>query len=231
MDVHPQEKKHLKVLIHSQIFRCFFGWDFQRFAQLFELGWLSLLFFRSQRGGATVLNCCSAIAYFGATMCKAAVLLWPALLTLLRWTRRNRGNRKNCNEGCPLAKGLPLISVLSKTQHLGAGCALQVRKATKERTFCLLYLICSIRSFSIGWWLFMLQNARWKPPLIRVLSTRPPQFSFRCWTTFSGPRCLSIFTFGACSLLSACTWLKKRAFQDFSNTFHFQSLENNGRCD
>jgi len=84
------------------------------FAQLFELGWLSLLFFRSQRGGATVLNCCSAIAYFGASMCKAAVLLWPALLTLLRWTRRNRGNRKNCNEGCPLAKGLPLISVLSK---------------------------------------------------------------------------------------------------------------------
>ena len=70
----------------------------------------------------------------------------------------------------------------------------------------------------------MLQNARWKPPLIRVLSTRAPQFSFRCWTTFSGPRCLSIFTFGACSLLSACTWLKKRAFQDFSNTFHFQSL-------
>lgn len=75
--------------------------SFPSFRAVFELGWLSLLFFRSQRWGATVLNCCSAIAYFGATMCKAAVLLWPALLSLLRWTRRNRGNRKNCNEGCP----------------------------------------------------------------------------------------------------------------------------------
>ncbi|CAL1142816.1 unnamed protein product [Cladocopium goreaui] len=45
-------------------------------------------------------------------MCKAAVLLWPALLTLLRWTRRNRGNRKNCNEGEKGNKGKNLLSSL-----------------------------------------------------------------------------------------------------------------------
>ncbi|CAK9026266.1 unnamed protein product [Durusdinium trenchii] len=62
------------------------------------LAWLSLIAFdvalenrKNQRyWQALLLNLVSAIAFFGATLCKAVVLFFPVLLTLLRVTKTNR---------------------------------------------------------------------------------------------------------------------------------------------
>ena len=67
--------------------------------QVFRSGWVSLLFYRpfERSWPAALLNCCSAMAYLGATMCKAAVLLWPAVLTLLRLKNGKRGRNFGWN--------------------------------------------------------------------------------------------------------------------------------------
>lgn len=49
---------------------------------------------------AVVLNVLSGAAYFAATLCKAAVLLWPVVLTLLRRSWRLHEGARACLSRC-----------------------------------------------------------------------------------------------------------------------------------